>query len=306
MNRLSVPFALAVAGLVASGGVLSSCAAKSATSWASGTFESREIIVSSEATGKILRLDAAEGYSLVRDQLVGEIDSVQSVLKRDQLKAGKKALQSRRPDVAVQIATLEQQVSTAKSEQLRVGNLLKAGAANQQQLDDANAQLALLERQLAAQRSTLSGSDRALVDEIASLDIQIAQIDDLLAKCRILSPIDGTVLVSYAEQGELATVGRALFKIADLGSMYLRAYVVASQLTTLKLGQKVRVFSDFGGEGDREYAGTISWIADKAEFTPKAVQTRDERANLVYAVKVAVKNDGYLKIGMYGRLETGE
>jgi len=283
-----------------------SCSAKSAASWASGTFESREIIVSSEVAGRILQLDAAEGSLLVRDQLVGEIDSVQTLLKRDQLKAGRKALQSRRPDVAVQIATLEQQVASAKSEQQRVGNLLKAGAANQKQLDDANAQLALLERQVAAQRSTLTGSDRSMVDEIASLDIQIAQVDDLLAKCRILSPIDGTVLVSYAEQGELASAGRALFKIADLGNMYLRAYVIASQLTTLKLGQKVRVFSDFGGEGDREYPGTICWISDKAEFTPKAVQTRDERANLVYAVKVAVRNDGYLKIGMYGRLETGE
>lgn len=269
---------------------------------ASGVFETTEIIVSAEASGKILQFNADEGSRVDAQQLLGTVDTVQLHLRKLQLLASVKAIQSRRPDIGKQIAATQQQIATAKREQERIENLLREHAATQKQLDDVTAQVAFLEKQLSAQQSTLESNNQSITDESSALQLQIQQIEDQLQKCKILSPITGTVLVKYAEQGELAAPGKALLKIADLDHMFLRAYITSSQVSQVKIGQEVKIFADFGEEGTREYAGTISWISSKSEFTPKTIQTKDERANLVYAVKAAVANDGFLKIGMYGSL----
>jgi len=246
-----------------------------------------------------------------------------------------KSVESQRPDLAKQIAATKQQIATAQREKRRVESLLAAGAANQKQLDDWEAQVALLERQLVAQESSLRNSTNSLTEQGNSVAIQIAQVDDQLNKCYILSPIDGTVLAKYAEAGELAaigkplfkvgevdrmylrayitseqlskvklgdqvTVGKPLFKVGELDRMYLRAYITSEQLSSVKLGDEVRVYADYGNSERKEYSGVVTWISDRSEFTPKTILTQNERANLVYAVKIAVKNDGLLKIGMYG------
>jgi HlyD family secretion protein len=270
---------------------------------ASGTFETTEVVVSAEGVGKILQFDVEEGALLSENQQVGYIDSTQLYLKKLQLKASQKALQSRRPNMQKQIAALEQQIATAKTERNRVENLLKDNAATSKQLDDINAQVAVLEKQLIASKSTLETTLEGIAGDNSALNIQSEQLDDQLRKCKIISPINGIVLVKYAEKGELAAAGRALFKIADTNNMILRAYLTNDQLTELKIGQKVKVFADLGKSDSKQYEGTINWISSKSEFTPKTIQTRDERANLVYAVKINVKNDGYLKIGMYGNVK---
>lgn len=273
---------------------------------ASGTFEATEVVVSAEASGRIMAFTALEGDVLSVGQSVGYIDSVQLFLTKCQLLASAKAVVSRRPDVAKQIAAIKQQIATQQREKQRAENLIAARAGNQKQLDDINAQIDLLNKQLVAEESTLEKSVTGVNEESSALEIQVAQVEDQLQKCRIVSPVSGTVLVKYAQQGELATVGKPLFKLADVEHLFLRAYITSAQLTELKLGQSVKVFSDFGRDGRREYSGKVAWISDKSEFTPKTIQTKDERANLVYAVKIAVKNDGYLKIGMYGDMKIAE
>lgn len=268
---------------------------------AAGSFETTEILVSAEAQGRIMQFDIEEGQSVTENQIVGYIDSTQLFLKKEQLIASQKGLQSRRPDIRKQVAVLEQQIATAKTEKKRVENLLKANAATTKQLDDVNAQIAVLEKQLAASKTTLESTDEGMSSDNKALDIQIQQLEDQLTKCRIVSPATGVVLTKYAEKGELAGAGKALFKVANLDNMILRAYITNEQLTQIKIGQKVTVTADFGEE-QKQYEGTISWVSAKSEFTPKTIQTRDERANLVYAIKVSVKNDGYLKIGMYGNV----
>ena len=285
---------------------LLSCAKGGDKGTASGSFEATEIIVSAEASGRILAFDASEGQVLKAGQVVGRIDDAQLELRRRQLLASKLSVASRRNDVDLQLAAIAQQIETAKKERQRVLNLIQVKAANQKQLDDADAQIATLEKQEKAQRTSISLGNQGVSAEEASLYNQVAQLDDQIAKCAIASPIDGTVLVKYAEEGEYAVQGKALFKIADMGSMVLRAYVTASQLSRLKLGQEEAVLVDFGEKDRREYAGKVEWISDKSEFTPKTAQTRDDRASLVYAIKVAAKNDGYLKIGMYGEVRLGE
>lgn len=270
---------------------------------ASGTFETTEVIVSAEAAGKLITFDVQESDLVEKGQIVGVIDTVQLYLSKLQLKTNVKAVKSQKTDVKTQIAVLEEQWVTAKNEKKRIENLLKSNAANTKQLDDINAQIALIERQIAAQRSSIERGNVSINEQSSALEIQIAQLDDQLKKCYITSPISGTVLVKYAEVGEMGAPGKALFKVANTEEMILRAYVSASQFTQLKLGQEVTIFADFGEKETREYKGNITWISEKAEFTPKTVQTRDERSNLVYAVKIAVKNDGYLKIGMYGGVE---
>lgn len=270
---------------------------------ASGTFEATEVIVSAESAGKILSFDVEEGQVLTANEQVGAIDSTQLYLRKQQILSSKKSLQSRRPDVKKQIAAIEQQIITAKTERKRVENLLKANAANKKQLDDINAQIAVLEKQLDAQKTALETTNQGITEDSEGISIQVQQIEDQLSKCKIVSPIAGTVLLKYAEAGEVAAPGKALFKIADTNNMILRAYITADQLTKIKVGQKVKISTDFGKDDSKEFDGTVSWIASKAEFTPKTIQTRDERANLVYAVKISVKNDGFLKIGMYGDLK---
>ncbi|MCL2131454.1 MAG: HlyD family efflux transporter periplasmic adaptor subunit [Lentimicrobiaceae bacterium] len=268
---------------------------------ASGVFEATEIIVSSEGNGKILLLNIEEGQKLDFYQQVGQIDTMQLFLKKEQLLYTAKSLRNRRQDVNTQIAALTEQLATARREQARVQRLLANDAANQKQLDDANAQIAVLEKQIAAQTSVLEKSNSAVGEDNLSLEVQIAQIEDMLAKSKIVSPIAGTVIAKYTQQGEISVAGKPIFKVADLENMILRIYITSEQLTQLQLGQEISIFADFGKER-RTYKGTISWISPQAEFTPKSIQVKDDRDNLVYAVKVAVKNDGYLKIGMYAEV----
>jgi HlyD family secretion protein len=283
--------------------LLLSCAGKNAQYDASGVFETTEIIVSAKGSGEILQFDIAEGQEVSAGQTLGVIDTTQLYWRKVQLLSSIKAMDSRHVNVLVQVAALQEQLVAARREQQRFTQLLKDNAANQKQLDDINAQIATLEKQLAAQTETLKNSNSGIVNEQQSLLAQIAQIDDHLKNSVIKSPAKGTVLGKFAEAGELAVHGKALFKVADMNNMFLRAYITASQLTEFKIGQQVKVFSDMGKSDRREYQGSVTWISDKAEFTPKTIQTRDERANLVYAVKIAVKNDGYIKKGMYGELK---
>ena len=267
---------------------------------ATGTFETTEVLVSSEVSGKLLYLDVEEGTVLKAGQQVGVVDTVQLYLRKKQLEASVKSVEGQRPDVLKQVAALKEEIATAEREKRRVENLLKAGAANQKQLDDARAHLEVLQKQLVAQGSTLLNSRESLTWQSSSVGVQVAQVEDQLMKCHITSPIAGTVLAKYVEAGELATMGKPLFKVADMEQMYIRAYITSEQLSQVKLGQQITVYSDYGNDVRKEYPGIVTWISDRSEFTPKTILTKDERANLVYAVKVAVKNDGYLKIGMYG------
>lgn len=267
---------------------------------ATGTFEATEILVSSEANGKIMELNIEEGDRLDAGALIGYVDSTQLSLKKMQLSAGLRSVDIRKPDIRKQIAALEQQIATARTEQQRMENLVKAKAGNQKQVDDIVNNIKYLQKQLDAQYSTLNKTTGGADAEAEGILYQIMQLDDQLQKSRIVNPQAGTVLVKYAEPGEVTAAGKPLYKIADTDLLYLRAYITSDQLSTLKQGQTVRVFADYGENDRREYPGTITWISDKSEFTPKGIQTKDERANLVYAIKIAVKNDGYLKIGQYG------
>lgn len=259
--------------------------------------------VSAEGNGKILSLDLQEGDRLEAGQIVGCIDTVQLHLSEIQLEASRRAVGSGRLDISRQIAALESQIGKQRQELDRFTKLEKAGASNRKQVEDIQAQIETLERQLAAQKESLNSSNRNVSGQADALEAQIEQIRDRIRKCVITSPVAGTVLAKYSEAGEFAALGRALFKVADIDNIRLRAYITADQLTSLKLGQQVRVFADQGSSGRKEYAGTLIWISDKAEFTPKTIQTRDERANLVYAVKIAVENDGLIKLGMYGDIK---
>ena len=269
---------------------------------AQGTFEATEVIVSSEATGRILNFAVEEGMAVEAKQMVGAIDSVQLHLQRKQLVAQQSALLGSRPDVKKQVAALHEQIAKQNEELRRVENMLKDGAATKKQKDDIEAQIKILERQLDATLSTLDKNTSTINNNSAALEAQIAALDDRISKCRIISPIGGTVLVKYAEAGELASVGKPLMKIADLDNIYLRAYFTSDQLAKVNLGDEVKVVADFGGEERYDYTGRVAWISSDSEFTPKTIQTKDSRANLVYAVKIAVENDGRLKIGLAGEV----
>ncbi len=269
---------------------------------AQGTFEATEVVVSSEATGQILNFEVEEGMAVEPNQMVGAIDSVQLHLQRKQLVAQQSALLGSRPDVKKQVAALREQIAKQNEELRRVENMLKDGAATKKQKDDIEAQIKILERQLDATLSTLDKNTSTINNNSAALEAQIAALDDRISKCRIISPIGGTVLVKYAEAGELATVGKPLMKIADLDNIYLRAYFTSDQLAKVNLGDEVKVVADFGGEERYDYTGRVAWISSESEFTPKTIQTKDSRANLVYAVKIAVENDGRLKIGLAGEV----
>lgn len=280
-----------------------SCGRESGIHDASGTFEATEILVSSEVSGKILELNIDEGDSVVGGAVLGQIDTVQLFLKKRQLLATVRALEARRPQVGKQIAAIEEQISVQHRERERVERLVKADAATRKQLDDINSSISVLEKQLDAHRSSLTNTSGGITEDAAALMLQVEQINDQLNRSRISSPISGTVLAKYAEMGEITAAGKPMFKVANMNDMYLKAYITSDLLTQLKLNQEVKIFADFGEEESREYKGEVIWISDKAEFTPKTIQTRSERENLVYAVKIAVKNDGFLKIGMYGGVE---
>ena len=269
---------------------------------ATGTFEATEVVVSAEATGRITSFDAEEGDRLGAGQQVGSIDTVQLYLQKLQLQRNAASVRSTRPDISKQLSSLRERISKQQTERRRIENLLKDGAATEKQLDDVDAQLKVLNGELDAMLSTLENNTASIDANSSAIELQIAQIDDRLSKCRIVSPVSGTILAKYAEAGELATTGRPLMKVADLDGIYLRAYFTSDQLADIRLGQKVTVTADFGDDRQYDYEGRITWISEASEFTPKTIQTRNSRANLVYAVKIAVENDGRIKIGTYGEV----
>ena len=285
--------------------LLSSCSNNDGEYDASGSFEATEIIVSAEANGKIEKLSVMEGQQLEQGQQVGLIDSTQLYLQKMNLLSNAKGVRAQQPNIAAQTASIKEQIATLEREKQRTTNLIKANAATQKQLDDINGQMEVLQKQLSASQSTLQKSSQNITAQSSAMDIQIEQIEDRLQKSIIKSPITGTVLNKYSEEGELANMGTPLFKIADINNMTLRVYVTNDQLSAVKLNDKVQVLVDESNDSEanyRAYEGIVTWISDKSEFTPKTIQTKNERANLVYAMKVSVKNDGYLKIGMYGEV----
>jgi len=297
---------------------------------ATGTFEADEIIVSAEATGKILRLDVEEGSTLAKDSIVGNIDPSAIELQKEQAASSVDALTQKTNDPSPQInilqsqmvaqtkqiAVQEEQLKTLLKEQQRFKNLVAADASPAKQLDDitgqvnvlreqivaSKSQLSVLQSQVNSQRQAVAIQNRGILSEKNPMEKKVAQIQDQLNKTKIVNPVTGTVLTKYADANEYTNTGKAIYKIADLSTMKLRAYITGNQLAQVKLNQQVRVLVDDGKGKYRELTGTISWISDKAEFTPKTIQTKEERANLVYAIKINVKNDGYLKIGMYGEV----
>ena len=283
---------------------------------ASGTFEATEVIVSSELNGKILSLTINEGDTVSANRVVGTVDAEGIELQKEQVEASISSLSDKTADVGPQVALLQNQLAVQQSqlnnllhEKQRIENLLKQDAATGKQLDDINAQIDVVRKQMVVtqqqinvQRNNTSTQNKSILSESKPLQKRVEQLNDQLKRADIVNPINGTILTKYAEAGELTSTGKALYKIADLGDMKLRAYVTGDQLSQIKLGQQVKVLVDDGKDKYKELVGTISWISDKAEFTPKTIQTKEERANLVYAVKINVKNDGYLKIGMYGEV----
>jgi len=270
---------------------------------ASGSFEAIETMISAEANGKILQLNIEEGQELTAGQVIGYIDSTQFYTRKLQLLQNKKAILSGRPQTHVQTEALRKELANATTNRDRTEKLVKGGVATQKQLDDANAAVATLQARISAQESSLSITTSSLNEQASAVDAQLAEVNDQLKKCRIINPVRGTVLTKYAETYEVALAGKPLYKIADLSTIILRAYITGDQLTQTKINQKVKVLTDDGSGGFKEAEGVITWINDKSEFTPKTIQTKNERANLVYAIKVKVTNTGAYKIGMYGELK---
>ncbi|MBQ7449336.1 MAG: HlyD family efflux transporter periplasmic adaptor subunit [Paludibacteraceae bacterium] len=289
-----------LASLVA---VMTACSNSNDKFDATGTFEATENIVSAEQNGKLISFLINEGELVEAGFEAGLIDTMQLYLQIQQLQAQKTVFQNQKPDSEKQLAATREQLQKARLEQKRYQDLLRDGATSEKTVDDINNQVKVLERQLDAQQSALQKQLATLSAQVTATDAQIDVLQNQLGKCHIVAPVRGTVLEKYAEQNELAVVGKPLFKIADIENMYLKAYITSSQLTDVKIGQKVRVFADFGGNDRKEYDGTITWISQRSEFTPKTILTNDERADLVYAIKIAVKNDGYIKIGMYGEMK---
>ena len=297
--------------------VLAACGNKEKEYDATGTFEATEVTVSAKATGELKSFDISEGQTVEQGAVVGSIDAYQLQQTSEQLEAQKRQLgatrsatDSRRLDLEKQLSSINQQIANAQRERQRFTELVADGAVPKKQLDDINYQIKVLERQREATRDQIRSNNASLAEQskgigaqIDGLNAQQRQIADQIANAQVKAPIAGTVLEKYVEQGEFVAIGKPLFKMADVQNMYLRAYVTSSQLKDLKIGQKVTVFADYGDKQKKTYEGTIAWISSRSEFTPKTILTDDERADLVYAVKVAIKNDGFVKIGMYGEVK---
>jgi HlyD family secretion protein len=297
--------------------IFSSCKNNKDEYDASGTFEATETIVSAEASGVIKSFKIDEGQILDPGQQIGCIDTTQLYLKKKQLEAQVKAMGYKLPDISEQTAQFKQQAAVTQStldhllkEKTRTENLVRADAATPKQLDDINAQIETVKQQIKAiykqgeaQTSALKTLRSGISADVSPLYFQIEQLNDQLQKSKIINPVKGTILTKFAEENEMATIGKPLYTIADLSTITLRAYITGDQFSAIKLGQKVKVLVDDASGKSRQYEGTIEWINNKAEFTPKTIQTKDERANLVYAIKIRVKNDGTLKIGMYGEVK---
>ncbi len=280
--------------------LFASCGDKTGGYDASGVFEATEIIVSAEQTGRLMLFDLSEGDKIQSNVQLGMIDTMQLYLQFCQIDASRKALIAQLPEKDKQIATLDEQLKKAEEEVARFEPLVAEGAANSKALDDAKSQASVIRAQKEALWSSLDNSTLSLSAQIESAASQMKQVSYQIGKCRISSPIQGVVLEKYAQEGEFATVGKPLFKVADTDNLILRAYITAHQYNSVRLDQNVRVYVDRGESDCAEYEGKVCWISQKAEFTPKTIQTRDERANLVYPIKIAVRNDGLIKIGMYG------
>jgi HlyD family secretion protein len=291
-------FALAGVALV-----MTACGNKENAYDATGTFEATETTVFAEQNGALLTFEVNEGDSVAMGREVGIIDTTQTWLKIQQLVATKEVYQSQKPDMERQIAATRQQLAKAQRDEQRYRELVADGAAPSKMLDDASSQVKVLQKQLDAQVSTLNTQLSTLNSQRSTADVQIEQLRDMLRKCHIVVPAKGTVLEKYVERGEFVATGKPLFKIADTEDMFMRAYVTSAQLQQIKLGQRVKVFADYGDGQRKAYDGTVAWISSRSEFTPKTILTDDERADLVYAVKIAVKSDGYIKIGMYGEVK---
>jgi HlyD family secretion protein len=298
-------------------GVLTCCNDNKIKVDASGTFEAEEVIVSSQISGQLVYFPVNEGDLLQEGQTTGVVDSTQLSLQKQQVNATISSLNEKTVTVAPQVQLLQDQLQVQKTqlanllhEKERTERLVKADAATGKQLDDINyqvevaqKQIRVTEQQIAVQRSNAATQNRSVLSETNPLQKQAAQVQEQLSKSKIINPINGTVITKYAEQGEVTGAGKALYKIANLEYLNLRAYITESQLSLIKLHQQVKVLVDKGANAYRTYTGEINWISDKAEFTPKTIQTKEERANLVYAIKIRVKNDGFLKIGMYGEVQ---
>ena len=283
--------------------LLASCGNKEKAYDATGVFEATETTVFAEQSGALMTFDVNEGDVIAQGQEVGLIDTTQIWLKIQQTRATKTVYQSQKPDMEKQIAATRQQLAKARQDQQRYKELVADGAAPSKMLDDATNQVAVLQKQLDAQISSLNTQLSTLNSQLTTVDVQVDQLRNQLQKCHVSAPISGTVLEKYVERGEFVTTGKPLFKIADTDHMFIRAYVTSAQLKDIKVGQKAKVFADYGDGQKKEYDGIVSWISSRSEFTPKTILTDDERADLVYALKVAIKNDGYVKIGMYGEVK---
>lgn len=286
--------------------LMAACGNNEKTYDATGVFEATETTVFAEQSGALLTFSVEEGDCIEANAEVGIIDTTQTLLKIQQLGATKRVYQSQKPDTERQIAATRQQLAKARQDEQRFRELVADGAAPSKMLDDASNQVKVLQKQLDAQVSTLNTQLATLNSQLSTADVQIDQLRDQLRKCHVVAPTKGTVLEKYVERGEFVAIGKPLFKIADTEDMYLRAYVTSAQLQQIKLGQPVTLLADYGDGQRKAYDGTISWISSRSEFTPKTILTDDERADLVYAVKIAFKNDGYVKIGMYGEVVFNE
>jgi HlyD family secretion protein len=306
---IKINFTLPLAAIL----LFASCSSSGDAYDASGNFESDEVIVSAQQNGQLLSFIVKEGDSLTKGAVVGQIDVTGATLQKEQVEASINALHDKTTNPHPQLELVQKQLVVQQSqldqqlrERTRTENLVKADAATQKQLDDINAlidqlqkQINVTRQQLAAQNTEIAEKNRSVLSERSPLEKSAAQYADQIQKGVIINPISGTVLTRYALQGEMTAVGKALYKIANLDTLLLRAYIIGTQLPQVKLGQSVTVRIDAGNKNYKQYPGIISWISDKSEFTPKTIQTKDERANLVYAIKIRVKNDGFLKIGMY-------
>ncbi|MEP7196749.1 MAG: HlyD family efflux transporter periplasmic adaptor subunit [Saprospiraceae bacterium] len=298
---------------------------------ATGLFETDEVVVSSEVNGRLIDFNIEEGSTIAKDSVIGHIDPLSLELQKEQIEASISAISKKniplQPQIQIleaqfraqseQINSIKIQLNTAKTEKIRIEKLVKGDAMPGKQLDDINAQIELLEQQIKALQSQnavvgqqiksqsilISSQNSGINSEKLPLEKRKELAMDQLSKTNIKNPVQGTVLSKYTNAGEIITMAKPLYKIADLNMLKLKAYITGSQLSKIKLNDKVKVFTDFGSKEVREYTGTIVWISDKAEFTPKTIQTKEERANLVYAIKVKVENDGYLKLGMYGEVK---
>ena len=311
--------------------VLASCGKKEKEFDATGTFEATEVTVSAKASGELEAFNLSEGQTIEAGMAVGNIDITQLSLKKnelatassqlkanqEQLRSNRRATDSKQLDLKKQVASIKQQIANAKRERQRYTELVNDGAVPRKQLDDINYQISVLEKQLAATTDQLAATNRSLAEQSAGIDAQIsgidaqqqglrvqqAQLDDQIANATVKTPIRGTILEKYVERGEFVSVGKPLFKMADTDNMFIRAYVTSAQLQGIKVGQACKVFANYGDGQKKEYPGTITWISSRSEFTPKTILTDDERADLVYAVKIAIQNDGFVKIGMYGEVK---